>query len=265
MIQSRIDRIYISAQMVTMGGMMEILPEIPDISDHSGVTMHFNNTGIRKTKQTFFNKGLLKHPESKSALIATWREVIDDQTITSWNAKIVAANQAIRKKSDEFTHTQKQKWKATYLAQFDDIIEAEDELQRNWGSKEARERLSDAQAKLHEVRQQKFQFEESATLSKWTRVGDKCTKEFFEHYAGQRRQIMINQLMEGDTQISTQPELERHILSYYESLYTRDDGVEHNEATRQDCLRFVRRTVTAEHNEELLKPLTQEEVADAVK
>ena len=32
-----------------------------------------------------------------------------------------------------------------YNAQFDDIIAAEEELQRNWGSREARNRLSDAQ------------------------------------------------------------------------------------------------------------------------
>ena len=60
--------------------------------------------------------------------------------------------------SEELTKQQKQQWKATYLSQFDDIIEVEDELQRNWGSKEAQEKLSDAQAVLHEVRQHKFQF-----------------------------------------------------------------------------------------------------------
>lgn len=115
---------------------------------------------------------------------------MNDPTIPSWNAKMVAANKAIQAKSDELTRQQKQRWQDTYLAQFEEIIEAEDELQRNWGSKEARDRLSDAQAKLHKVRTQKFQFKESATQSKWTRVDDRCTKEFFEYHAGQRRPVI---------------------------------------------------------------------------
>jgi hypothetical protein len=47
-----------------------------------------------------------------------------DDTFNTWN-------QAIRTKSMELTKAQKQHWKATYLAQFDDIVAAEDELQRN--------------------------------------------------------------------------------------------------------------------------------------
>lgn len=121
--------------------------------------------------------------------------------------------------------TQKQRWKATYLKQFEEIIEAEDTLQRNWGSREARDRLSDAQTKLHEVRQQKFQFQDSAILSKWTRVGDRCTKEFFEHYARNRKPVTISQLLEGDKMLDTQTELERHILAFYESMYSRDEQV----------------------------------------
>jgi exonuclease III len=264
MVQSRIDRIYVPPRLATAGGTTEILPEIPDISDHSGVLMHFNNSGPRKSKHPSFNLGLLKHPESKEALVKTWREVMDDETLDSWNAKVVAANKAILAKSAELTKQQKKQWKATYLEQFDDIVAAEDELQHNWGSTEARDRLSDAQAKLHEVRQQKFQFKESAILSKWARVGDRCTKEFFEHFSGQRRQVTIKSLLEGETLLTSQAELERHILSFYEALYSLDAQVENNIAARLDCLQYIKTTVTAEHNEELLKPLTQEEVKEAV-
>lgn len=264
MVQSRIDRIYIPAHLIITGGSTEILLEIPDISDHSGVLMHYNNAGPRKPRQPFFNKGLFKHPESKVALIMTWREAIDDPSLETWNQKVVAANKAIQAKSEELTRQQKQRWKDTYLAQFEDIIDAEDELQRNWGSKDARDRLSEAQAKLHEVRQHKFQFKESAVLSKWTRVGDRCTKEFFEHFTGQKRQSTIKQLMDGETMLSTQRELENHILAFYEQLYSNDEQVENNLDARMDCLHLIRKTVTEEQNEELLRPLTSEEVADAV-
>jgi hypothetical protein len=189
---------------------------------------------------------------------------MEDDTLLTWNHKMVAASQAIRLASMELTKAQKQHWRAAYLAQFDDIIAAEDELQRNWGSRQARNRLSDAQAVLHEVRQQKFQFHESAILSKWARVGDRCTKEFFEHHTGIKRPITINQMQDGDTILTSQKDLESHVLSFYEKLYT-NDAVEQNTLAQEDCFQYIQRTVTEEHNTELLRPLTMEEVAEAMK
>jgi hypothetical protein len=107
MIQSRIDRIYVPAPLAAVGGTTEILPEIPDISDHSGVIMHFNNTGPRKSRQPFFNRGLLKHPESLAALVAIWRQTMEDPTLESWNSKMVAANKVILVRSTELTRAQK--------------------------------------------------------------------------------------------------------------------------------------------------------------
>ena len=185
--------------------------------------------------------------------------------IPTWNQKLVAATQAIRDKSEELTKQQKQKWKAAYLAQFEDIIAAEEELQHNWGSKEARDKLSDAQAVLHEVRQQKFQFQESAILSKWARVGDRCTKEFFEFYEGIKQPSNIPQLIDGNNTITTQAELESHILQFYQNLYTRDEQVEGATDARADCFQHIQQLVTEDHNAELLRPISMEEVSEAVK
>lgn len=265
MIQSRIDRVYVPACVERIGGTTEILPTIPDISDHAGYIVHFNDEGKQRLRPHPFNKGLLRNPDHKLALLHTWKTIMNDDTFSTWNQKMVAANQAIRIQSMELTKAQKQHWRATYLAQFDDIVAAEDELQRNWGSREARNRLSDAQAALHEVRQQKFQFQESAILSKWARVGDRCTKEFFEHHMGTRRPITINQMMEGDRLLTSQSELEAHILNFYEKLYTKDEDVELNSNAREDCLQFIQHTVTEAQNTELLRPLTLEEVEDTMK
>jgi exonuclease III len=173
MIQTRIDRFYIPTVLEHKGGSTEILPTIPDVSDHAGVVLHTRNQHKRKARPPSFNKGLLQTPENVAALLTTWKEYMADES-SSWNQRLVAATQAIRNKSEELTKQQRHQWKEKYLSQFDDIIEAEAELQRNWGSKEARDKLSDAHAVLHEVRQQKFQFQESAILSKWARVGDRC-------------------------------------------------------------------------------------------
>ena len=265
MIQSRIDRVYVPACIENIGGTTEILPTIPDISDHAGYLVHFNAEGKKKSRHHPFNKGLLKSPEHKAALLKEWKTVMADGQLTTWNQRMVAANQAIRVKSMDLTKAQKQHWKETYLAQFEDIIAAEDELQRNWGSREARNRLSDAQAALHEVRQEKFQFQESAILSKWARVGDRCTKEFFEHHTGTRRPVSINQLQEGDKLLTKQTDLEAHILRFYEQLYSKDEEVDSNFRAREDCLQYIQTTVTEEHNEELLRTLTREEVEEAMK
>lgn len=204
MIQTNIDRFYIPIIIEQIGGTTKILPTIPDISDHAGVVLHFNDEPrYWKSQSTFFNKGLLANPDNKATLLATWKGVMEEKTLGSWNQKIVTANHAIRTKSEELTRNQKKKWKETYLEQFEEIIEAEAELQRNRGSREAKDRLSEAQAALHKVKQEKFQFQESAILSKWSRVGDRCTKEFFEHHAGIRRPTPITQMMAEDRLLST--------------------------------------------------------------
>ena len=267
LIQSRIDRLYIPLYIEQIGGTTEILPTLPDISDHAGVVLHFNDEPrTRKKSPAFFNKGLLANPESRAELLATWKAVMEDGNITTWNQKVVAANQAIINKSAALTLAHRRNWKDLYQAQFKDIIEAEAELQHNWESREARERLSEAQTVLHEVRQQKFQFQESAILSKWARVGDRCTKEFFEHHNGTRKPAPITHMLdEEDRPISTQGELEAHILQFYRQLYTKDPQVEDNMAAREECFHFIKQTVTEEHNMVLMQPLTMEEVKKAMK
>lgn len=84
LIQSRIDRVYLPLQLEHIGGTTEILPTIQHLSDHAGVVVHFNNEPKRrKSTITPFNKGLLTNPDTKAALLKTWREVMDNDTIDS--------------------------------------------------------------------------------------------------------------------------------------------------------------------------------------
>ena len=117
LIQSRIDRIYIPIRLEQRGCTTEILPTLQDISDHAGMVIHFNDEPRkRKSNISFFNKGLLANPESKAALLATWKSVMEVNEALSWNFKMVVANKAIKLKSDELTKQNKKKWKETYLA-----------------------------------------------------------------------------------------------------------------------------------------------------
>ena len=266
-IHSRIDRFYIPLRIEQIGGTTEILPTLPDISDHSGVILHFNDEPKRRTKPpAYFNKGMLTNPDSKATLLQVWEGVTHDETIPTWNQKVVKANKAVIAASEEITRERRKIWKETYQAQFKDIIDAEAELQHNWESGAARDKLSEAQATLHEVRHQKFQYQETAILSKWSRVGDRCTKEFFEHHNGRRKPTPITHMLdEDDNPLSTQRSLEEHILKFYRQLYTSDPQVEENNAAREECFLYIQQTVTEEKNQELLKPITAEEVKEAMK
>ena len=131
MIQSIIDRIYVPTHIEDIGGTIEILPTLPDISDHASVVLHFVDEPKRKPTVPRFNKGLLANSKNKALILDTWKRVIGDENHSTWNHKMVAANIAIRLKSMELTKIQKKTWKETYQAQFDDIKAAEAELQQN--------------------------------------------------------------------------------------------------------------------------------------
>lgn len=72
-------------------------------------------------------------------------------------------------------------------------------------------------------------------------------------------------MKDEDMLMSTQAELEEHILKFYKQLYQMDEQVENNPSAREDCFQFLKQTVTEQHNEELLKLLTLEEVFEAMK
>lgn len=54
-------------------------------------------------------------------------------------------------------------------------------------------------------------------------------------------------------------------MTFYEQLYTRDDKVETDEAAREECFSTIQPTVTAEHNQELMRLLTLDEVTTTLK
>lgn len=71
--------------------------------------------------------------------------------------------------------------------------------------------------------------------------------------------------MDGEQILSTQAEIEEHILKFYTLLYSKDEIVEAVEDARADCFQYLKRIVTEEHNSKLLRPLMLDEVASAVK
>ena len=75
----------------------------------------------------------------------------------------------------------------------------------------------------------------------------------------------ITQMLDDHTLISSQRKLETHILTFYEALYSRDKQVENNAEVQEDCFSYLKQTITEDHNKELLRPLTVEEVSNTMK
>jgi hypothetical protein len=69
-------------------------------------------------------------------------------------------------------------------------------------------------------------------------------KRVFRISLKQKKPTAITKMIDEDRHISTEPEIEAHILSFYQALYTCDEQVELNEATRTTCFQYLRPTVT---------------------
>lgn len=69
LIQSKIDRVYVPVCIESIGGTTEILPTLPDVSDHGGYVVHFSDEGKQQLRQHPFIKGLLKNPDHKLTLL----------------------------------------------------------------------------------------------------------------------------------------------------------------------------------------------------
>ena len=53
--------------------------------------------------QPTFNKGMLANPDSKATLLQVWKGVTQDETIPTWNQKVVKANKVVIAASEEIT------------------------------------------------------------------------------------------------------------------------------------------------------------------
>ena len=65
--------------------------------------------------------------------------------------------------------------------------------------------------------------------------------------------------------MAKQSELEAHILSFYEQLYTRDEQVEGAIEARTDRFQHLNQPITEAHNKKLFRLITMEEVVTTVK
>lgn len=265
MICSRIDRFYVNTYLRSIGGITGIWPSMPHISDHALVFLQLHKRGFKISRHTPFNRRMMLNREEKTLLLTAWKKAMVENAGRSFQSKTIEALKAVKACSDSFTKQLKQDIRDKFQQQYEEVIEAEIDLQENWGSVEARDTLNAAQIELHIIRQMKMEMKYERILANWTRTGDRCTKEFFEYHTGFKRPSPIKELHDGDKILRTQEELQAYADNYYTNLYTRDEAVEENNEARHECFRSVPEFVTAEQNDVLTRALEVREVIDAVK
>ena len=94
----------------------------------------------------------------------------------------------------------------------------------------------------------------------WLREGDKNTKHFHASVQGRRSRNRMNKLQRNDgSWTESEEELSNEIAEYYRKLLTSNEEEELNEV-----LDGIPHTITTEMNENLLKPVKEEEIKSVV-
>jgi hypothetical protein len=130
----------------------------------------------------------------------------------------------------------------------------------DWESVQAWDKLNRAQKLLEKHRMDKLESTKNFMATKWTLVGDRCSKEFFEFHKGHRLCTIINELLHGGQTFIENDDIIKYVQSFYHHLYTQDLEVENNIQARQQCFRSVPTVIIEKHNRILLHELIEGEV-----
>lgn len=245
MVSSRLDRFYVNTFLRSIGGQTGIWPSMPHISDHAPVFLRIHKRGTRTVRKLAFNRRMMTSTDEKRLLLTSWKKAILENENRPWQTKIVEALKEVKACSDSFTSQLKKDNQDKFQKQYEEVIDAEYDLQENWGDDEARYRLDAAQAELHAVRQSKIKMKYDRILSNWTRNGDRCNKEFFEYHTGFLKPNPIKELYDGNNILREKRDRQAYADSFYTAQYTRDEEVEENNEARHECFRSVPEIVTA--------------------
>lgn len=261
---SRIDRFYTSLEIRLKAGRHGIWPHLSHLSDHAPIFLQIPFGRRSAPKHPHFNKALIQDSDAAHSFERSWVDAMQHQGDFSKCTRILTAMEQIRRLSGTISSDRKRKAKTTYNEQFLEVRSAELKLQEDWTDLSAWEQLNAAQAKLEDIRQSKLEATKNANAARWCRVGDRCSKEFFEFHKDPKRKSSITELMDGGRSLTAQKDLEEYILRYYKELYTNDPVVENNVEARNRCLLSVPTLVTESMNRGLLKGFTNNELKKAL-
>lgn len=211
---SRIDRFYASNTIRTKGGRHGIWPTLDHISDHAGIFLQIPLAPRARPQRPRFDSRHVQDPEAIQAFSDSWRQAMSEPGDFSKATRVTTALEQIRRISASMATDRKRKNRETYATQFVATSEAEAALEQDWNDLGAWARLNEAQAELESVRLSKLEATRNHMAAKWTLVGDRCSKEFFEFNKPTSKKAIISELVDNGRSLRSPAEIEQHIKTF---------------------------------------------------
>ena len=139
--------------------------------------------------------------------------------------------------------TQQKARRQEYNNQFQEIRRAETELQEHPHDREVQSRLDVAQQKLQELMLEKLEAVEEAATIQWNRIGDPCSREFFEFHMDYRRKFAIQELVVEGRSLTSETSIMDHVEEFYKNLYKAEFDKERDAHAHDICFRSAGRAI----------------------
>ena len=266
LIQSRLDRIYISDTMQYNVSKTDILPGIS--SDHSLAMLSIKPTkGLKQSGPSFwrFNNSLLKNEKFTSGLKHYINNEIAEECaeINSKQAKWEYTKFKIKNWSmKESKHIAQEKRRTE-----NDIINKMKTLEQKIALQKHDkdiEELEEYQTKLEKIYNEKTQSLIIQSRIQVYEEGEKSTSFFLNQIKQNKRKSTIRKLMDGTKELLDQNTIMEKLNKFYSKLYTRDKKCEAG-----NWIKNLRRDglipqLSEEESESLNKPTSKQELKDTL-
>ncbi|XP_071909569.1 uncharacterized protein [Coffea arabica] len=220
-------------------------------SDHSMIMIDTRPRPGKRNKRFYFEKRWLKREDIREVIRTAWELQTEGSRMFQVTKKIRNCRVALLKWKNSF--------QANSRGKIDQIKRQMSELKESDIS--ARKgSIAMLKGKLKEAYREEEVYWSHKSRIQWLREGDKNTKFFHATVKGRRRRNRMNKLQREDgSWTESEDELSYEIADYYRKLLTSS-----GEGDLTEVLEGISNTITVEMNENLIKPVEEEEIKFAL-
>ena len=224
LIQSRLDRFYISDTMQYNISQADILPGI--LSDHSAIILSIKPTkSISQNGPNFwkFNNSLLKNENFAKGLTTFIENDLQKECENikckqvKWEYSKYKIKQWSIKKSKEIASEKRKQEK--YLVE---KIKGLEEKVCTQNSENLLEQLDSCKTDLEKIHNQKTQSLMIQSRVQYYEEGEKSTSFFLNQIKPNKRKSTIRKIMDEEQEVTDQKKIMQHLQGFYEKLYQKD-------------------------------------------
>jgi exonuclease III len=261
-IACRLDRFLVTEELMETGSYLEslILPKAG--SDHWPLALNLDTGEIPKYKPFRFEKFWLSHPDFQQLAKSWWAQAEIDH-----GSSMYKFQQSLKNFKQLLKHWNKNNF-GNILQSIRNIESKLVEIQNTFisGSRttDLMREEEKLQAQLEERRKQEEILWKQKSRVQWLKEGEKNTKFFHRAMMHRRHVNRITHLEDGQgNPVREHSKIEAELINYYQDLLT--ETKEDRTEAIQRITRHIPPLVTSEQNAALTRPITQEEVDQAVK